>query len=84
MLAAQGHSVLGLDSDLYRQCTFGSDVPEIGFALKDIRDVEVNDLEGFEAIIHLAGLSNDPLGSLNPELTFEINHRGFWHLNFDI
>jgi nucleoside-diphosphate-sugar epimerase len=42
---------------------------------KDIRDIEPADLEGFEAVIHLAGLSNDPLGDLNPELTYEINHR---------
>lgn len=43
----------------------------------DIRDVQVDDLRGFDAVIHLAGLSNDPLGDLNPDLTFEINHRVF-------
>ena len=42
---------------------------------KDIRDVEVEDLRGFDAVCHLAGLSNDPLGNLNPELTFDINYR---------
>jgi len=74
MLVAEGFEVVGLDSDLYEQCTFGSFarcVPEIK---KDIRDVEVCDLEGFDALLHLAGLSNDPLGDLDPKLTFEINH----------
>ena len=74
MLLAEGHDVVGLDSDLYAASTFGEgmvDVPEIR---KDIRDVEQKDLEGFEAVIHLAGLSNDPLGDLNPSLTYEINH----------
>jgi nucleoside-diphosphate-sugar epimerase len=74
MLLAHGHEVVGYDSDLYRRCTFGDgivDVPEIG---KDIRDVEAKDLQGAEAVMHLAGLSNDPLGDLNPELTYEINH----------
>jgi nucleoside-diphosphate-sugar epimerase len=75
-LIAAGHEVSGLDSDLYERCTFGDedaiqDIPELK---KDIRDVEVSDLEGFDAVIHLAGLSNDPLGDLNPELTYEINH----------
>jgi nucleoside-diphosphate-sugar epimerase len=42
---------------------------------KDIRDVEPADLDGFEAVIHLAALSNDPLGNLNPDLTYDINHR---------
>ena len=41
---------------------------------KDIRDIEAEDLQGFEGIIHLAGLSNDPLGDLNPKLTYQINH----------
>ncbi len=76
MLIAAGHDVVGLDSDLYERCTFGDgdgmqDIPALK---KDIRDVEASDLDGFEAVIHLAGLSNDPLGDLNPELTYEINH----------
>ena len=41
---------------------------------KDTRDVEARDLEGFDAVIHLAALSNDPLGNLNPRITYEINH----------
>ena len=76
MLIDKGHEVVGLDSDLYEQCTFGDEdgihnIPELK---KDIRDVEASDLDGFEAIIHLAGLSNDPLGDLIPKLTYEINH----------
>jgi len=76
MLVAANHDVVGLDTNLYEGSTFGEDVarnfPEIN---KDIRDVEMADLEGFDAIIHLAGLSNDPLGDLNPELTYDINYR---------
>lgn len=74
MLLKKGHEVHGLDSDLFRNCTFGKlnqDIPEV---IKDIRNITLKDVEGFDAIIHLAGLSNDPLGNLNPELTFEINH----------
>lgn len=76
-LAAAGHDVVGLDSDLYRRCTFG---PEDAIALiprldRDLRDVNVDDLEGFDAICHLAALSNDPLGDLDPELTLDINYR---------
>lgn len=75
MLIAEGHSVVGMDSDLYRECTFGNGLIEIPEFKKDIRDVEQSDLEGFDAVLHLAGLSNDPLGDLNPALTEEINHR---------
>ena len=74
MLRKAGHDVLGLDSDLYRNSTYGEAVPEIPEILKDIRDVEKTDLDGIDAIIHLAGLSNDMLGDLNPQLTYEINH----------
>jgi nucleoside-diphosphate-sugar epimerase len=74
MLVAEGYEVVGLDSDLYEQCTFGSFVQCVQEIKKDIRDVEASDLEGFDALLHLAGLSNDPLGDLDPGLTFEINH----------
>lgn len=75
MLAVAGHDVVGLDSDLFERCTFKKPLPKITSIKKDIRDVQPTDLEGFEAIIHLAALSNDPLGDLNPQLTFEINYR---------
>lgn len=74
MLLEQGHTVVGMDTNLFRQCNFGippKDVPEIK---KDIRDVQAADLEGFHAIIHLAALTNDPFGNLNADLTFDINY----------
>lgn len=80
MLMRAGHEVVGLDSDLYETCTFGTDLhchPEIR---KDIRDVAASDLRGFDAIVHLAALSNDPLCNLNPDITYDINHKGTVHL----
>src|SRR5215470_6237792 len=74
MLQKAGHHVLGLDSDLYRNSTFGEGLPQVPEILKDIRDIEKADLAGIDAIVHLAGLSNDTLGDLNPKLTYEINH----------
>jgi nucleoside-diphosphate-sugar epimerase len=74
MLLADGFDIVGLDSDLYRECTFGDSIKGIPELRKDIRDVEASDLKGFDAVIHLAGLSNDPLGDLNPALTYDINH----------
>lgn len=74
LVAAAGHEVVGFDTDLYEQCTFGDWQPEFPSIRKDLRDVALADLQGFDAVIHLAGLSNDPLGNLNPELTYEINH----------
>jgi nucleoside-diphosphate-sugar epimerase len=76
ILTAAGHEVVGLDSDYYEACTFGEGLPKVQAIRRDIRDVEKKDLEGFEAVVHLAALSNDPLGNLNPELTYDINHRG--------
>lgn len=75
MLLARGHEVVGLDSDLYRACTFAGRIAPVPTTCKDVRDVEPADVRGFRAVIHLAGLSNDPLGDLNPELTYEINCR---------
>jgi nucleoside-diphosphate-sugar epimerase len=74
MLEAAGHEVLGLDSDLYRNSTYSESLPTVSELLKDIRDVEKADLYRIDAIVHLAGLSNDTLGNLNPQLTYEINH----------
>ena len=73
-----GHEVTGLDSDLYRNCTFGDKVGASGAipSLRvDIRDVTPDHFKGFDAVVHYAGLSNDPLGNLNPELTYDINYR---------
>jgi nucleoside-diphosphate-sugar epimerase len=74
LLLAEGHEVAGLDSDLFERCTFSNPPPDVPCIRKDIRDIQASDLEGFDAVIHLAGLSNDPLGNLNPTLTYEINH----------
>lgn len=74
MLISEGHEVVGLDSGLYYQCTFGDSSPDVSDIRKDIRDLEASDLEGFDAIMHLAGLSNDPLGNLDPKFTLEINY----------
>jgi nucleoside-diphosphate-sugar epimerase len=73
-LWARNHEVVGLDSGLFRECTLRSAIRPVPTIRKDVRDVEVRDLDGMDAVIHLAGLSNDPLGNLNPRLTFEINH----------
>ena len=77
VLLQSGHEVAGCDSDLYERCTYegGGEILEIPSIRKDVRDVVVSDLSGFDAIIHLAALSNDPLSDLNPEVTYNINHR---------
>src|SRR6476646_10735727 len=75
MLGFAGHEVVGLDTDLFAGCDFGQPSPEIPEIRKDIREVTRVDLEGFEAVVHLAALSNDPLGNLDPGLTYDINHK---------
>jgi nucleoside-diphosphate-sugar epimerase len=75
ILISEGYDVVGLDTDLYRSCTFGDNPLEVPNICKDIRDVDIDDLKDFDAVCHLAGLSNDPLGDFNPELTYEINHK---------
>jgi nucleoside-diphosphate-sugar epimerase len=77
MLVKAGHEVVGYDTNLYEGSTFGEepDKPNIVEINKDIRDMELSDVYGFDALIHLAGLSNDPLGDLNPDLTYEINYK---------
>ncbi len=75
MLLCEGHEVVGLDSDLLERCTFTGTLADVPHVKKDIRDVNKTDLVGFDAIIHLAGLSNDPLGDYKPSLTEEINEK---------
>lgn len=79
LLLDAGHEVVGLDAFLFEGCAFdagaqgdGREVPAIR---GDVRDVAPADLEGFDAVIHLAALSNDPIGDLNPQCTYAINHR---------
>jgi nucleoside-diphosphate-sugar epimerase len=75
LLEAAGHEVVGLDSGFFDDCRVDDPAPANTIA-KDIREVTPEDLDGFEAVVHLAALSNDPLGSLDPELTYEINFGG--------
>ena len=75
MLEAAGHHVVGLDSLLFEGCEFGAYHCPSGTNRRDIRDVSIESLRGFQAVIHLAAISNDPLGDLNPECTYDINHR---------
>src|SRR4051794_5640404 len=74
-LSRAGHEIVGLDTDLFGECTFGEEPVKFPELRKDLRDITPDDLSGFDAICHLAGLSNDPLGNLNPELTYDINFR---------
>ena len=74
VLRSGGHEVVGLDTDLYGNCDFGELNPGIPELHKDLRDLTVADLAGFEAVVHMAALSNDPVGNLNPQLTYDINH----------
>lgn len=80
LVEAAGHDVVGLDVDFYSTCTYGEPPRLYPTIRKDLRDVELADLKGFDAVIHLAALSNDPLGNLNPDITYDINHRGTVHL----
>ena len=71
MLLRAGHEVVGLDTDLFERSTFSDGIAPIPEIRKDVRDATLEDVEGFDAILHLAGLSNDPLGDLNPGLTLD-------------
>ncbi|MFI5009489.1 MAG: NAD-dependent epimerase/dehydratase family protein [Solirubrobacterales bacterium] len=76
LLADAGHEVVGLDTYLYEGCDFGEDrAPAVPVIRRDVREVSARDLEGFDAVMHLAALSNDPVGDLNPDCTYAINHR---------
>lgn len=79
-LESAGHQVVGLDSFLFAGCTLGPE-PSTTPALRlDVRDVDAGVLSGFDAVVHLAAISNDPLGDLRPQTTFEINHLASAHL----
>ncbi|MGC1814347.1 MAG: SDR family oxidoreductase [Solirubrobacterales bacterium] len=73
-LQRAGHQVTGLDSDLFAACTFGPEPAEVDSLEMDVRDVEIEHLVGFDAVIHLAAVCNDPVGDLNPKATYDINH----------
>jgi nucleoside-diphosphate-sugar epimerase len=75
MLVSAGHKVVGLDTDLFAGCDFGQPTVEIPEIRKDLRNLVKADLDGFDAVVHLAALSNDPVSDLNPSLTYDINHK---------
>jgi nucleoside-diphosphate-sugar epimerase len=76
MLQEAGFEVVGLDSSLYAGCVLGTEPRAIPAIRKDVRDVTPADFEGIDAVVHLAAISNDPLGDLNPQVTYDINHLG--------
>ncbi len=80
MLQKNGHEVVGIDIDWFSECAFSDEMPEIPEIRKDMRDVALEDLQGFDAVMHLAAISNDPIGNLNPDLTYQINHKASVHL----
>jgi nucleoside-diphosphate-sugar epimerase len=80
VLTQAGHDVTGLDTYLYQGCNFGPEPVRVPAIRKDIRDVVPADLRGFDAVVHLAALSNDPLGCLDESCTYDINHLGSVHL----
>ncbi|MFY9974206.1 MAG: NAD(P)-dependent oxidoreductase [Chromatiaceae bacterium] len=80
MLLERDHEVVGLDTDYFAACLFTGALPPIEQIQKDIRDLTAEDVQGVDAVIHLAGLSNDPLGDYKPNLTEEINEQAAVHL----
>jgi len=74
LLQKAGHEVVGLDTDLFAGCDFGNPNPEIPELRRDLRQLSKSDFAGFDAVVHLGALSNDPLGNLDPQLTYDINH----------
>ncbi len=80
-LMARGHDVVGIDTGFHRIGWLYNGIDRApAWINKDIRTLTVEDVRGFDALVHLAELSNDPVGQLNPDITFEINHRGSVHL----
>jgi nucleoside-diphosphate-sugar epimerase len=75
MLESAGHEAEGYDLAFFDGCGFPGGGGALNPPRRDIRTIEPSDLDGFDAVIHLAALSNDPLGDLNPDITYEINHR---------
>jgi nucleoside-diphosphate-sugar epimerase len=74
-LLAAGHQVVGLDVGLYAECTLGEYEDGVENRAVDLRDVRPEDCAGADAVIHLAAICNDPIGNLNPDLTYDVNHR---------
>jgi len=79
-IQAVGHEVIGLDAGWYDGCDFGPAPAGVRSSTADVREVTAGDLAGFDAILHLAAISNDPIGHLNPEATYSVNAAGAVHL----
>jgi nucleoside-diphosphate-sugar epimerase len=80
-LMAQGHEVVGVDTGYYRSGWLYNGLDQLPLTLtRDIRNLTIEDLEGFDAVVHLAELSNDPVGQMAPRTTLAINHAGSVHL----
>jgi nucleoside-diphosphate-sugar epimerase len=80
-LLADGHDVVGVDTGYYRNGWLYNASPTTAYTLnKDIRHIVPADLEGVDAVVHMAELSNDPVGQLAPHITYEVNHKGSVHL----
>jgi nucleoside-diphosphate-sugar epimerase len=80
ILQAAGHEPVGLDTGLFEGCDFGAPPQAIPEIRKDMRDLTEADLRGFDGVMHFAALSNDPLGNIDPTLTYDINHHASVHL----
>lgn len=80
MLQAAGHEVVGLDAGWYDGCDFGPQPGGYEQRTGDVRDQRPEDLEGFDAVVHLAAISNDPIGHLNPQATYAVNAEGAIHM----
>ena len=76
VFVAAGHEVVGLDANWYAGCDFGPQASGYEQRDGDVRDVDPATLEGFDAIVHLAAISNDPVGHLNPDATYSVNAHG--------
>jgi nucleoside-diphosphate-sugar epimerase len=74
VLTRAGHQVTGVDAGWYADCSFGPPPATIDGLRRDVRDLRARDLRGYDAVVHMAALSNDPLGDINPSLTYDINH----------
>ena len=76
LLRDAGHEVVRLDCGLYEGCALGEEPATVSALRRDVRDVGARELAGFDAVVHLAAISNDPLGDLNPDVTYDVNHVG--------
>ena len=80
LLRRHGHEVAGLDAGWYEGCDFGPGPASAGWTFCDVRDATVADVAGFDAVVHLAAISNDPVGHLNPAATYSVNAGGAVHM----